>query len=117
MQLFACIKSALIFSINTSHLLHHGLGANDWKISLQTWLYMVWLFPLNLWKSFAAGNIKHFTGKRLQAWDLSWLNDEEGMKKWWERADGRWGTISFPPSQRMHADAQVWKMNEQLTSR
>lgn len=36
------------------------------------------------------------------------------MEKRWERADGRWGTISFPPSQRMHADAQVWKMNKQL---
>lgn len=116
MQLYTCINSALIFSMHISHLLHHGLGANDRKISLQAWLYTTWLFPLNLWKLFAAGNIKHLTGKCLQVWDLSRLTNEGGTKKWWERAEGRWGTISFPPAQRTHAEAQVWKMNEPLAS-
>lgn len=102
MQLYACLNSALIFSMHISHLLHHGLGANDWKISLQAWLYTMWLFLLNLWKLLAAGNIKHLNGKCLQVWDLSWLTDEGGMEKWRERTDGGWGTTSFPSSQRMH---------------
>lgn len=116
MQLYACINSALIFSMHICHLLHHGLGANDWKIGWQAWLYTLWLLLLNLWKLFAAGGVKHLSGKCLRVWDFSWLTNERDMKKWWERAKRRWGTISFPLSQKMHADAQVWKTNEQLTS-
>lgn len=83
------------------------LGPNYSKICLQAWLYTTWLFPLNVLSLCAAGNVKRLTGKRLQVWDLSSFPHEGAMKKWWERAEERWGSVSFPPPQRMCAEAHV----------